>query len=131
LADLLTPNAPEAAALTGLRIETEDDMRRAGAALLAMGAKNVLIKGGHIDGPEVVDLLITPKGEHRFTSERIDTQHTHGTGCTLASACAALMREARPLEEAVGLARDYVGGAILMAPRLGEGHGPLRHNWLL
>jgi hydroxymethylpyrimidine/phosphomethylpyrimidine kinase len=131
LADLLTPNTPEAAALTGLKVETEDDMRKAGEALLAMGAKNVLIKGGHIDTPDVVDLLFTRKGEHRFTSARIDTKHTHGTGCTLASACAALTREARPLEETIGLARDYVGGAILMAPGLGEGHGPLRHNWLL
>ena len=131
LADLLTPNTPEAAALTGLKVETEDDMRKAGEALLAMGAKNVLIKGGHLDTPGVVDLLFTRKGEHRFTSERIDTKHTHGTGCTLASACAALTREARPLEETIGLARDYVGGAILMAPGLGEGHGPLRHNWLL
>ena len=131
LADLLTPNTPEAMALTGLRIETEDDVRKAGAALLGMGAKNVLIKGGHLEGPEVVDFLFTADGEHRFTSERIDTKHTHGTGCTLASACAALTRAARPLQETVGLARDYVGGAILMAPGLGEGHGPLRHNWLL
>ncbi|ESQ86237.1 hypothetical protein AEAC466_03305 [Asticcacaulis sp. AC466] len=131
LADLLTPNTLEATALTGIEIADEDDMRKAGAALLAMGARNVLVKGGHIDGPEVVDLLITPKGEHRFAAARIDTQHTHGTGCTLASACAALTREARPLEETVGLAKDYVGGAIATAPHLGQGHGPLRHNWLL
>jgi len=131
LADLLTPNTPEATALTGIKIETEADMQKAGEALLNMGAKNVLIKGGHLSGPEVVDLLVTPKKVHRFASERIDTLHTHGTGCTLASACAALTRDARPLEETVGLARDYLMGAILMAPHLGEGHGPLRHNWLL
>ncbi len=131
LADLLTPNTPEATALTGIAVESEADMQKAGEALLAMGAKNVLIKGGHLSGPEVVDLLITPKRTHRFASERIDTQQTHGTGCTLASACAALTRDARPLEETVGLARDYLVGAILMAPHLGEGHGPLRHNWLL
>ncbi len=131
LADLLTPNAPEAAALTGFRVETEADMQKAGEALMRMGAKNVLIKGGHIDGPEVVDLLLTPKGMHRFTAERVETQHTHGTGCTLASACAALNREGRAIEETVALARDYVLGAILMAPGLGHGHGPLRHNWVL
>ncbi|MDV6330584.1 bifunctional hydroxymethylpyrimidine kinase/phosphomethylpyrimidine kinase [Asticcacaulis sp. 201] len=131
LADLLTPNTLEATALTGIEIANEDDMRKAGAALLAMGARNVLVKGGHLDGPEVVDLLITPKGEHRFAAARIDTQHTHGTGCTLASACAALTRDARPLEDTIGLAKDYVGGAIATAPHLGQGHGPLRHNWLL
>ncbi|MDI7773738.1 bifunctional hydroxymethylpyrimidine kinase/phosphomethylpyrimidine kinase [Asticcacaulis sp. EMRT-3] len=131
LADLLTPNVPEAHALTGLAIDSEDDMRAAGEALLQMGAKNVLMKGGHMPGDEVVDWLVTPKQTFRFAGPRIDTRHTHGTGCTLASACAALMREGRPLDEAVGLAKDYIGGAILMAPGLGQGHGPLRHNWLL
>lgn len=132
LADLLTPNTPEAEALTGLKITNEDDMRRAADALLDMGARAVLMKGGHLDtGPDVVDLLVTRKATHRFAAPRIDSRHTHGTGCTLASACAALMREGRPLEEAVGLAKDYIGGAIVMAPGLGEGHGPLRHNWVL
>lgn len=130
-AGLLTPNAPEAAALTGFAVENEDDARRAGEALLAMGVRNVLIKGGHLPGSEVVDLLFTPDQVFRFASERIDTPHTHGTGCTLASACAALWRAERPLNETVELARDYVMGAILMAPGLGHGHGPLRHNWLL
>jgi hydroxymethylpyrimidine/phosphomethylpyrimidine kinase len=132
LAGLLTPNTPEAEALTGLAIASEDDMKRAADALLGMGAQAVLMKGGHLDlGPEVVDLLVTHTATHRFASPRIDSRHTHGTGCTLASACAALMREGRPLEEAVGLAKDYIGGAILMAPGLGQEHGPLRHNWLL
>jgi len=131
-ADLLTPNTPEAEALTGLKIASEDDMKTAAEALLGMGAKAVLMKGGHLDlGPDVVDLLVTRAATHRFIAPRIDTRHTHGTGCTLASACAALMREGRPLEEAVGLAKDYIGGAIIMAPGLGEGHGPLRHNWVI
>ena len=130
-ADLLTPNAPEAAALVGFAIETEDDVRRAGEALLAAGAKNVLIKGGHLTGPEVVDLLFTPDMVCRFAAERIETLHTHGTGCTLASACAVLARPDRALSETVGMARDYVMGAIVSAPGLGHGHGPLRHNWLL
>lgn len=132
LADLLTPNTPEAEALTGLSIADEAGMRAAAEALLDLGAGAVLMKGGHLDtGAEVVDLLVTRAAVHRFAAPRIDTPHTHGTGCTLASACAVLMREGRPLEEAVGLAKDYIGGAILMAPGLGRGHGPLRHNWLL
>ncbi|ESQ74233.1 bifunctional hydroxymethylpyrimidine kinase/phosphomethylpyrimidine kinase [Asticcacaulis sp. AC402] len=130
-AGLLTPNSPEAAALTGFAVDNEGDARRAGEALLKAGARNVLIKGGHLPGPEVVDLLFTQDQVFRFASERIDTPHTHGTGCTLASACAALWRPDRPLQDRVTLARDYVLGAILMAPGLGHGHGPLRHNWLL
>lgn len=130
-ADLLTPNTPEAAALTGTDVADEDGMRRAGEMLLRMGAKAVLVKGGHLRGPEVVDILFRQDGEHRFTASRIDTTHTHGTGCTLASACATLNRQGRMLEETIGMARDYVYGAIAMAPHLGEGHGPLRHNWVI
>ena len=89
LAALLTPNAPEAQALTGVSIETTDDLRRAGDALLALGAAAVLMKGGHVAGDTVTDLLITPAGETSFSGARIDTRHTHGTGCTLASAIAA------------------------------------------
>jgi hydroxymethylpyrimidine/phosphomethylpyrimidine kinase len=130
-ADLLTPNAPEAAALVGFEVANEDDMRRAGEALLTMGVRNVLIKGGHVEGPKVVDFLFTQDQTARFEDERINTPHTHGTGCTLASACAALYRPERSLTETVQMARDYVVGAILTAPGLGKGHGPLRHNWLL
>ena len=130
-ADLLTPNAPEAAVLTGVEVTNEDEMRRAGQMLLRMGAKAVLLKGGHIRGPEVVDILFTPDGEHRFASKRVETAHTHGTGCTLASACATLNQAGRTLQETIEMARDYLYGAILMAPQLGQGHGPLRHNWLL
>ncbi len=130
-ADLLTPNAPEAGAMTGTEVNDEAGMRRAGEMLLRMGARNVLIKGGHLRGPEVVDMLFTRDEEHRFTSARIETVHTHGTGCTLASACATLNQQGRKIRETVEMARDYLYGAILMAPHLGEGHGPLRHNWLI
>ncbi|MGZ3298923.1 MAG: bifunctional hydroxymethylpyrimidine kinase/phosphomethylpyrimidine kinase, partial [Asticcacaulis sp.] len=95
------------------------------------GAKAVLLKGGHVRGAEVVDILFTQEKQYRFASPRVETAHTHGTGCTLASAVAALAREGRTLDESVGMARDYVYGAILMAPQLGTGHGPLRHNWLM
>jgi hydroxymethylpyrimidine/phosphomethylpyrimidine kinase len=135
-AALLTPNAPEAAALTGLVVETTDDLRRAGEALLSMGAKAVLMKGGHIlggDGPgdRVVDVLMTTQGETTFEGERIDTRHTHGTGCTLASACATGLAQGLPLEQAVARAWNYVHEAMLRAPGFGQGHGPLDHGWTL
>jgi hydroxymethylpyrimidine/phosphomethylpyrimidine kinase len=130
-AALLTPNAPEAAALTGRAVETTDDLRRAADALLALGAGAVLMKGGHLPGDRVVDLLITPMGETRFEGARIDTRHTHGTGCTLASAIAAGLARGRTLIEAVAAAHGYVAQAIRQAPGLGAGHGPLDHGWPL
>ena len=131
LATVLTPNAPEAAALTGLTVESESDLRRAGEALLEAGARAVLMKGGHIEGPRVVDILMSPAGETRFESGRIDTRHTHGTGCTLASAVAAGLAQGRSLEHAVDRAHAYVQQAIRHAPGFGAGHGPLAHNWSL
>ena len=130
-AGLLTPNAPEAEALTGLPVRTSDDQRRAGEALLALGARAVLMKGGHLEGGRVVDLLITPHGETLFEAGRIDTRHTHGTGCTLASACAAGLAQGLSLEAAVAGAWAYVQEAIARAPGLGAGHGPLDHAWPL
>jgi hydroxymethylpyrimidine/phosphomethylpyrimidine kinase len=135
-AALLTPNAPEAAALTGLAVETTDDLRRAGEALLALGAHAVLMKGGHVlngegGGERVIDLLITRQGETAFEGERIDTRHTHGTGCTLASACAVGLAQGLSLTESVARAWDYVHEAMLRAPGFGAGHGPLDHGWLL
>lgn len=130
-AALLTPNAPEAAALTGLTVETTDDLRRAGEGLLAMGAKAVLMKGGHIDGERVVDVLMTAEGETTFEGERIETRHTHGTGCTLASACATGLAQGLSLNAAVARAWNYVHEAMLRAPGFGAGHGPLDHGWTL
>lgn len=130
-AHLLTPNAPEAEALTGLPVETTDDLRRAGEALLAMGARAVLMKGGHVGGERVIDLLMTAAGETLFEAERIHTRHTHGTGCTLASACATGLAQGMTLTEAVARAWDYVHQAMLSAPGLGAGHGPLDHGWRL
>lgn len=130
-ATLLTPNAPEAGALTGLVVETTDDLRRAGEALLALGAHAVLMKGGHVAGERVVDVLMTAAGETTFEGERIETRHTHGTGCTLASACAAGLAEGLKLEEAVAQAWNYVHEAMLRAPGFGAGHGPLDHGWTL
>lgn len=130
-ADLLTPNAPEAAALTGIEVADLDGQRRAGEALLQAGAKAVLLKGGHVPGKTVVDLLLTPRGETLLEGPRIDTRHTHGTGCTLASACATGLAQGLTLEQAVARAWAYVAEAIRRAPGLGGGHGPLDHGWPL
>lgn len=130
-ATLLTPNAPEAEALTGLQVASTDDLRRAGEALMKAGAKAVLMKGGHVPGDRVVDVLMTHAGETVFEGERIDSRHTHGTGCTLASACAAGLAQGMDLTAAVARAWDYVHEAMLRAPGFGAGHGPLDHGWPL
>ncbi|MBI1405023.1 MAG: bifunctional hydroxymethylpyrimidine kinase/phosphomethylpyrimidine kinase [Caulobacter sp.] len=130
-AALLTPNAPEAASLTGLAIDSADDLRRAGDALMRRGALAVLMKGGHLDGERVTDILMTPTGETLFEGPRLETRHTHGTGCTLASACAVGLAQGLDLTAAVARAWDYVHRAIAGAPGLGAGHGPLDHGWPL
>lgn len=130
-AGLLTPNAPEAEVLTGLPVLTTDDLRRAGEALLKLGAAAVLMKGGHVEGETVIDVLMTPDGETTFEGERIHTRHTHGTGCTLASACAAGLAQGLALPEAVARAWAYVHEAMRQAPGFGAGHGPLDHGWPL
>ena len=128
-AALLTPNAPEASALTGLAVASIDGQRRAAEALLEQGATAVLVKGGHVPGPMIVDLLLTAAGEHVFEHPRLDTRHTHGTGCTLASACAAGLARGLPLLEAVEQAIAYTAEAIARAPGFGAGAGPLDHAW--
>jgi hydroxymethylpyrimidine/phosphomethylpyrimidine kinase len=130
-AALVTPNAPEAVALTGLAVETTDDLRRAGDALLALGCRAVLMKGGHIRGETVTDILMNPAGETTFEGPRIETRHTHGTGCALASACATGVAQGLPLEAAVARAWGYVAEAIRRAPGFGAGAGPLDHAWPL
>ena len=127
-ATVLTPNLPEAEALTGLEVANLDGMRRAGAALLKLGPKAMLLKGGHLQGPVLFDLLLTSDGETVFESRRIETSHTHGTGCTLASAIATGLAQGMDVAAAVARARDYVHRAIATAPGLGHGHGPLNHG---
>ena len=130
-AALLTPNAPEAEILTGLACTTTDDLRRCGEALLASGARAVLMKGAHIAGETITDVLMTPSGEASFSGPRIDSRHTHGTGCALAAACATGLAQGMGLEAAVARAWGYVAEAILQAPGLGAGSGPLDHGWPL
>ena len=126
-ADLVTPNAPEAALLTGIRVETPDDLVQAGQALIALGARAALVKGGHLEGPMVTDALVTAFDVHLFEAWRVDTTSTHGTGCTLASACAAGIAQGMELFDAVARAHRYVQGAIAAAPGFGKGSGPLNH----
>jgi hydroxymethylpyrimidine/phosphomethylpyrimidine kinase len=126
-ADLVTPNLPEAEMLSGREIRDEMDMRRAAESLLTLGAQAALVKGGHLPGSRVIDLLMTHDGIVRFEGHRIDTQHTHGTGCTLASAIATGLAQGLALSAAVDRARAYVRKAIATAPGFGRGHGPLNH----
>ena len=126
-ATLLTPNLPEAEILLGRPIETRSAMRDAAHALLALGPRAVLLKGGHFPGNAVPDMLATESGIHEMEAPRIRSRHTHGTGCTLATAIACGLARHLELVEAVERARRYVRAAIEGAPGLGHGHGPLDH----
>jgi len=128
LADVITPNIPEAEVLTRQAIKTVADMKVAAQALLKLGPKAVLMKGGHLEGDEVIDVLVTPDKETIFQSGRIKTRHNHGTGCTLASAVAYQLASGLSLEKAVEKAREYVLKALRSAPGFGKGNGPLGHN---
>jgi hydroxymethylpyrimidine/phosphomethylpyrimidine kinase len=125
---LLTPNLPEAEVLTGMAIADGAAMYRASDALLALGAPAVLLKGGHMPGETVIDLLATPSGVTVFERPRLPTRHTHGTGCTLSTAIAAGLAQGMALQAAVARARDYVQAAIAAAPGLGAGAGPMNHD---
>jgi hydroxymethylpyrimidine/phosphomethylpyrimidine kinase len=126
-AAVLTPNLPEAEILCGRKITDVAAMRDAVQALLALGCGAVLLKGGHLDGDTVHDVLGVGAGFEEWTSPRINTRHTHGTGCTLASAIAAGLAQGMTVVAAVERARNYVQRAIASAPGFGHGHGPLDH----
>jgi len=128
LAALVTPNIPEAEHLSGLSVRTADDMQHAAERILALGCTAVLIKGGHLEGDTVSDLLVTEDSSELFTQPRLDTIHTHGTGCALASAIATGLAQGLSLSAAVKRGRAYVRKAIEQAPGLGKGHGPLWHG---
>ncbi|MBB6284796.1 bifunctional hydroxymethylpyrimidine kinase/phosphomethylpyrimidine kinase [Geobacillus subterraneus] len=128
LAFVITPNIPEAEALTGIAIRTMDDRREAARLLHRMGARYVVIKGGHDDeGEETVDLLYNGSEFSYFKSKRIDTRHTHGTGCTFAAAVAAELAKGRHPVDAVGTAKSFVQAAISQPLGIGQGHGPTNH----
>ena len=128
LAAVLTPNAPEAEALTGRTITGLDDMKSAAGDLLALGPRAVLVKGGHLPGETVRDVLASDDGVEVMESPRIETRNTHGTGCTLASAIATGLAQKLPLREAVVRARAYLLEALRRAPGFGQGHGPVGHG---
>ena len=126
-AAVLTPNLPEGEILVGRPIASVADMHDAARRLLMLGCRAVLLKGGHLPGETVSDVLASEAGIQMWQSPRIDTRHTHGTGCTLASAIAAGLAQNMALDAAVARARDYVRRAIESAPGIGHGHGPLDH----
>jgi hydroxymethylpyrimidine/phosphomethylpyrimidine kinase len=128
LAALVTPNLDEAAILTGRVVHDVPTMERAGATLIRFGAGAALIKGGHLSGPVLTDVLVTPSGVRHFPRPRLETRSVHGTGCTLSAAITAGLALGRALEHAVEDALDFVHRAIAAAPGLGSGHGPLNHT---
>jgi hydroxymethylpyrimidine/phosphomethylpyrimidine kinase len=128
LATIVTPNLDEVAILTGERPTDVAGMERAARDLVTRrGARAALVKGGHLEGAELVDVLFDGRAVRRFTHARVDTTSTHGTGCTLSAAIAAGLALRVPLEGAVELGLEYVRRALVSAPSLGSGHGPLNH----
>ena len=127
-ATIVTPNIPEAEAIAGVQIQTVADMETAAARIAKLGPAAVLVKGGHLTGDRLTDVLFAEGSVESFSDDRIDTRHTHGTGCTLASAIATGLARGLALTDAVVRARTYVREAIRTAPGFGRGHGPLNHG---
>ncbi|HKH70211.1 MAG TPA: bifunctional hydroxymethylpyrimidine kinase/phosphomethylpyrimidine kinase [Vicinamibacterales bacterium] len=129
LAHVVTPNIPEAEVLAGMDIRSLHDMKEAGRRILQLGPRVVLVKGGHLEGPDSIDVACSDAEIIEIRGDRIPTKHTHGTGCTLASAIAANLANGLRDMDAIRVAREYVEGAIRNAPGLGRGRGPLSHFW--
>lgn len=123
---LLTPNIPEAEAISGLEIKNENHMEKAARIIMDMGVKNVLIKGGHLTG-DAVDYLCTPEGVHKLACKRVDSPNTHGTGCTLSSAITANLAHGMDMLSAVTKAKNYITEAIEKSFTVGKGHSPVNH----
>jgi hydroxymethylpyrimidine/phosphomethylpyrimidine kinase len=124
---ILTPNIPEAEILTGIKIKNISDMEKAGKLILKLGACNVIIKGGHLEEEEITDVLIDYKCSYKIKTIKTITNHTHGTGCTMASALAAGIAKSFEIKDAFKMAHSYVNKAIASAPKFGNGHGPINH----
>lgn len=129
-ATLVTPNIPEAEFLSGIKIKTAEDMEKAAKELMKYGSQSVLVKGGH-RVMEALDVLYDGKKVYRFPGKRIDTENTHGTGCTLSAALAVMLAEGMEMPQAVEQAKKYVAGAIEAAKdkKIGHGYGPVHHFW--
>jgi hydroxymethylpyrimidine/phosphomethylpyrimidine kinase len=128
-AHMVTPNAPEAEVLAQMPVRTPGDMRQAARAILELGPRVVLVKGGHLDGPESIDVVCGRNLEFEIRLPRLFTRNTHGTGCTLSSAIAANLALGLDDRTAIERARQYLDGAMKHAPDIGHGHGPLQHFW--
>jgi hydroxymethylpyrimidine/phosphomethylpyrimidine kinase len=129
LARVVTPNIPEAEVLAKMPIKSVDDMREAARRIAMLKPAAVVIKGGHLAGPEVIDILLEDGNFHEWIGPRIEGPNTHGTGCTFASAIAAHLAKGAPVKEAVPAAKEYVEGAMRLGIPLGKGHRPLNHFW--
>jgi len=129
LARVVTPNIPEAEVLTGMTIQSVDDMRTAGQKLLRLGCRAAVVKGGHLPGDEAIDVLVGDSGVTTLSATRVVGPHTHGTGCTFAAAVAARLALDDTLENAVQGAKDYVTSAMRHGLDVGSGHQPLGHFW--
>ena len=129
LADLITPNIPEAEVLAGMRIQDEASLRRAGEQILTLGVRCVLLKGGHLEGEQATDWLYDGSAWTTYSAPRINTKNTHGTGCTYSAAIATCLAQGQALPAAVDAAKQYLSGAIRANLALGQGHGPLHHLW--
>ena len=124
---LITPNIPEAEILTGVKINSIEDMLKAGEILISNGAKNVLIKGGHLKSKQLKDILLNKKQIKVFKSKKHSSKNTHGTGCTLSSAITTYFSCGKSIKKACELGIKYVNSAILTNPKYGKGHGPINH----
>ncbi|VAX25837.1 Hydroxymethylpyrimidine phosphate kinase ThiD [hydrothermal vent metagenome] len=131
MALVATPNIPEAEALTGIKINSVDEMKLSARKIVKMGADNVVIKGGHMRGDKLTDILLADGWFTEFKRRRIDTQHTHGTGCTFSSAITAGLAKGLTVLDSVEAAERYIEEAIKNAEPLGKGHGPVNHFWNL
>jgi len=129
LADVATPNIPEAEDLVGHPVRTDGEVRAAAREIQSLGARNAVIKGGHRGGTTAIDLLFDGRAFHEFAAPRIETRSTHGTGCTLASAIAAFLARQETVPDAVQHAKDYLTEALRRAEPIGHGHGPVNHFW--
>lgn len=127
LCDLVTPNLREASVLSGIKVQSVGQMREAAKRISGLGAPNVVVKGGHLDG-DAVDVMWAQGQVREYRSRRVESTSTHGTGCTYSAAITALLARGNVLEEAIGEAKQYVTEAIRTAPDLGSGHGPLNHH---
>ena len=124
---LITPNLPEAEILAGIKINSSEDMIFAANSLMKLGVPNVLIKGGHFKSKKVNDIFVNKNEIKIFSSNRLNTKNTHGTGCTLSTAITSFFSCGKPLKKSCELGIKYVNSAILTNPKIGKGHGPINH----